>query len=65
MSWESDNEFEEMFSEIRKELYRDDFFNLMLIEDVERYLHYLREHLQSAKDNDILSDILKLALDDY
>lgn len=65
MSWESDNEFEEMFSEIRKELYKDDFFHLMLIEDVERYLHYLREHLQSANDNDLLADILKLALDDY
>lgn len=65
MSWESDNEFEEMFSEIRKELYKDDFFHLMSIEDVERYLHYLREHLQSANDNDLLADILKLALDDY
>ena len=65
MNWESNDEFEEVFSEIRKELYKDDFFHLMMIEDVEKFLFYLKDHLQTAQDSDILSDILKLALDDY
>ena len=65
MSWENSEEFEDTFSEIRKELYKDDFFNLMMIENVEKFLEFLKEHLISAKDEDLLSDILKLAMDDY
>jgi len=65
MTWEDSNEFEETFSEIRKELYKDDFFHLMMIENVEKFLEFLKEHLISAQDDDLLSDILKLAMDDY
>jgi hypothetical protein len=65
MNWEDSNEFEEVFSEIRKELYKDDFFHLMMIENVEKFLEFLKEHLVSAQDDDLLSDILKLAMDDY
>jgi hypothetical protein len=65
MNWEDNNEFEEVFSEIRKELYKDDFFHLMMIENVEKFLEFLKEHLVSAQDDDLLSDILKLAMDDY
>ncbi len=65
MNWGSNEEFEEVFGEIRKELYKDDFFSLMMIENAEKFFEFLREHLQTAQDNDILSDILKLAMDDY
>lgn len=65
MSWESNEDFEDVFGEIRKELYRDDFFNLMMIENVEKFLEFLKYHLVSAKDDDLLADILKLAMDDY
>lgn len=65
MTWENSNEFEETFAEIRKELYKDDFFHLMMIENVEKFLEFLKEHLVSAQDDDLLSDILKLAMDDY
>ena len=65
MNWEDSNEFEETFAEIRKELYKDDFFHLMMIENVEKFLEFLKEHLVSAQDEDLLSDILKLAMDDY
>ena len=65
MNWNDNEEFEEVFGEIRKELYKDDFFSLMMIENAEKFFEFLREHLQTAQDNDILSDILKLAMDDY
>jgi hypothetical protein len=65
MNWENNEEFQEVFTEIRKELYKDDFFSQMKIEDVDVFLSYLKEHLQTAQDSDILSDILRLALDDY
>jgi len=65
MNWNDNEEFEELFGEIRKELYKDDFFSLMMIENAEKFFEFLREHLQTAQDNDILSDILKLAMDDY
>jgi len=65
MNWENNKEFQEVFTEIRKELYKDDFFSQMKIEDVDVFLSYLKEHLQTAQDSDILSDILRLALDDY
>jgi hypothetical protein len=65
MNWNDNEEFEDMFGEIRKELYKDDFFSLMMIENAEKFFEFLREHLQTAQDNDILSDILKLAMDDY
>jgi hypothetical protein len=65
MNWGSNEEFEEVFGEIRKELYKDDFFSLMMIENAEKFFEFLREHLQTAQDNDVLSDILKLAMDDY
>lgn len=65
MNWENNEEFEEVFSEIRKELYKDDFINLMMIDNAEKFFEFLREHLLTARDNDILSDILKLAMDDY
>ena len=65
MSWESNEDFEDTFSQIRKELYKDDFFSLMMIENVEKFLEFLKDHLVSAKDDDLLADILKLAMDDY
>jgi|11_taG_2_1085331.scaffolds.fasta_scaffold01675_7 hypothetical protein len=65
MNWGSNEDFEEVFSEIRKELYKDDFFSLMMIENAEKFFEFLREHLQTAHDDDLLSDILKLAMDDY
>lgn len=65
MNQHYNEDFEDMFGEIRKELYKDDFFSLMMIEDVEKFLQYLKERLKTANDYDILSDILKLTLDDY
>ena len=62
---ENDPEFEEMFSEIKKQLYRDDFFTLMLIDDVEKYLEFLREQLKSADDMDLLSYHLQEAMSAY
>lgn len=62
---ENDPEFEEMFSEIKKQLYRDDFFTLMLIDDVEKYLEFLREQLKSADDMDLLSYHLQEAMAAY
>ena len=35
MNWENNEEFQEVFTEIRKELYKDDFFSQMKIEDVD------------------------------
>lgn len=65
MSIEDANEFEEMFSEIRKQLYKDDFFHLMLIDNVEKYLELLREQLKTADDMDLLSFHLQKALEAY
>ena len=65
MNWDNNEEFEDVFGEVRKELYKTDFFTMMMIDNVEKFLEFLREHLVTAQDHDLLSDILKLALDDY
>ena len=65
MNWDSNEEFEDVFGEVRKELYKTNFFDMMMIENVEKFLEYLKEHLETAQDYDLLSDILRLALDDY
>jgi len=65
MNWDSNEEFEDVFGEVRKELYKTNFFDMMVIENVEKFLSYLKEHLETAQDYDLLSDILGLALDDY
>ena len=62
---EDNHEFEEMFSEIRKQLYKDDFFALMLIDDVEKYLELLREQLKEADDMDLLSYHLQETMSAY
>lgn len=64
MSWDK-GDFEEVFSNIWDELIKDNFFKLMMITDVERYMMYVRTHLKEAEDDNILSEILKLALTDY
>ena len=43
MSWSND-EFEEVFSNIWDELLKDNFFEMMMITDVERYMLYVRTH---------------------
>lgn len=65
MNWDNNEEFEDVFGEVRKELYKTNFFDMMMIENVEKFLEYLKEHLETAQDYDLLSDILRLALDDY
>ena len=62
---EDNHDFEEMFSEIRKQLYKDDFFALMLIDNVEKYLELLREQLKEADDMDLLSYHLQEAMSAY
>ena len=57
---EDNHEFEEMFSEINN--YKDGFFTLMLIDDVEKYLELLREQLKKADDMDLLSYHLQEAM---
>jgi len=63
--WESNDEFDEVFLKIRRSLIEDKFFETTEIEDREVFLGYLREYLLDAQDMDMLSDFLKLALDDY
>ena len=58
MSQWSPEEFEDIFSNIRKELYQTDFFEKMKIENVEMFLHFLADELENADDMDLLSDIL-------
>ena len=65
MNWDNNEEFEDVFGEVRKELYKTNFFDMMMIDNVEKFLEYLKEHLETAQDYDLLSDILRLALDDY
>jgi len=64
MSWSSD-EFEEVFSNIWDELLKDNFFEMMMITDVERYMLYVRTYLKEAEDDHLLSEVLRLALKDY
>jgi len=63
--WESNDEFDEVFLKIRRSLIEDKFFETTEIEDREVFLGYLREYLLDAQDMDMLSDFLRLALDDY
>jgi len=63
--WESNDEFDEVFLKIRRSLIEDKFFETTEIEDKEVFLGYLREYLLDAQDMDMLSDFLRLALDDY
>ena len=59
MNWNNDNkDFEEVFAEIRKQLYKDDFFELMAVNNVEKFLEYLREELADSDDSELLSDVL-------
>ena len=48
MSQWSPEEFEDIFSNIRKELYQTDFFEKMRIENVEMFLHLLAEKARVA-----------------
>jgi len=61
MSQWSAEEFDDIFSNIRKELYKTDFFEMMRIENVEIFLHLLADELEEADDMDLLSDILHSA----
>ena len=54
MSQWSPEEFEDIFSNIRKELYQTDFFEKMRIENVEMFLHFLADELENADDMDLL-----------
>lgn len=63
--WESNDEFDEVFLKIRRSLIEDKFFETTEIENKEVFLGYLREYLLDAQDMDMLSDFLRLALDDY
>lgn len=65
MSQWSPEEFDDIFSNIRKELYQTDFFNMMKIENVEMFLHLLADELEDADDMDLLSDILLVATQKY
>ena len=65
MSQWSAEEFDDIFSNIRKELYKSDFFEMMKIENVEMFLHFLADELEDADDMDLLSDILHQSLTKY
>lgn len=65
MSQWSPEEFEDIFSNIRKELYQTDFFEMMKIENVEMFLHLLADELEDADDTDLLSDILLVTTQKY
>lgn len=65
MSQWSPEEFEDIFSNIRKELYQTDFFEKMRIENVETFLHLLADELEDADDMDLLSDILLVTTQKY
>ena len=65
MSQWSPEEFEDIFSNIRKELYQTDFFEKMKIGNVEMFLHLLADELEDADDMDLLSDILLVATQKY
>ena len=65
MSQWSPEEFEDIFSNIRKELYQTDFFEKMRIENVEMFLHLLADELEDADDMDLLSDILLVTTQKY
>ena len=65
MSQWSPEEFEDIFSNIRKELYQTDFFEMMKIENVEMFLHLLADELEDADDVDLLSDILLVTTQKY
>lgn len=58
MNWNDSEDFEEVFLEIRKQLYKDDFFELMKVENVEKFLEYLRDELSNSNDDELLSDVL-------
>jgi hypothetical protein len=58
MNWNDSKDFEEVFLEIRKQLYKDDFFELMKVENVEKFLEYLRDELSNSNDDELLSDVL-------
>ena len=42
MNWNDSKDFEEVFLEIRKQLYKDDFFELMKVENVEDVYNCIR-----------------------
>jgi ABC-type transport system substrate-binding protein len=58
MNWNDSKDFEEVFLEIKKQLYKDDFFELMKVENVEKFLEYLRDELSNSNDDELLSDVL-------
>ena len=64
-SWESEGDFEETFSEIRKQLYKDDFFELMSVENPSQFFTYLRDELSNSDDMELLSDVLMKAFKSY
>ena len=65
MSQWSAEEFNDIFSNIRKELYKTDFFSQMRIDNVEMFLAFLEDALEDADDMDLLSEILAEALRTY
>lgn len=58
MNWNDSEDFEELFLEIRKQLYKDDFFELMKVENIEKFFEYLRDELSNSNDDELLSDVL-------
>ena len=65
MNWDNNEDFEEVFLEIRKQLYKDDFFELMKVENIEKFLEYLRDELSNSNDDELLSDVLMRAFRTY
>ena len=65
MSQWNAEEFNDIFSNIRKELYKTDFFSQMRIDNVEMFLAFLEDALEDADDMDLLSEILAEALRTY
>lgn len=65
MNWNDSEDFEEVFLEIRKQLYKDDFFELMKVENVEKFLEYLRDELSNSNDDELLSDVLMRTFKTY
>lgn len=64
-AWDNESEFEEIFKDIKDALYADDFFGMLGIDDVPKYLEYLKTRLRDADEMDMLSIHLQKALMDY
>lgn len=62
----SDNDdFDELYENVKKYMYEENFFESMNIEYEGRFLDIVKHFLMVANDNDLLSDVLIKALKIY